>query len=441
MNRTLILAAAVLVGGFSAGNGEGLSASAPADVTPGLADANQRWPAVAAGRDCYLVVWQEGEMIWGGDADICAARVSADGKPLDAGGFPVCKAAGFQAYPSVAFDGTGFVVAWSDYRNGTAAASGSAGQGWDVYAARVSPDGKVLDPDGFAVAAVPGNQAYAVVASDGRGSTLAAWSDVRPNPAKPETEVYALSGVLVRGGKPAEPAGHELGRARGSILAPAAAWDGSNYVVIAGAGGGGWRWSDPFAVAVSADGTAKPVKMDFGYTYSLAADPAGHRTLVWHNERREHGSYGCFYGSSMYTGLAAAGGARVLGYQWAFAPANEMWCAVAWDGRGFVGVVEQFEQGERNDSAPTRVELAATRLDAGSGKPLDVNFWDKPEKMPDAEFKKMNGERKPVVVASEPGVQLRHPAMASCGTGRSLLVYSRHGGVGKYKINAVLLGE
>jgi hypothetical protein len=432
MRTALILAGFVLASTLGRA-GEGLSAAKPVDTTPELAEANQRWPSVAAGQDNYLVVWQDGDTIPGGEADIFAARIDKEGKPLDGKGLAVCKAKGFQIYPSVAFDGTNFLVVWSDFRNGT---------DWDVYAARVSPDGKVLDPDGFAVAAVPGNQAYAVAASDGKGPALVAWSDVRPQPEKPQAEVYALFGTMVRDGRPAEPAGHELGRVQSSILAPAAVWDGARYLVIAGQGGGNWQFSSPFAVSVSPDGKAQPVKLGFSYTYSLAADPATKKVLLWHNERREHGSYCCFYNSSLLADMKPAGGARIFGYQGAFAPTNEMWGAVVWNGKNFVGVVEQFEQpGGKNDAAPTRVELSATRVDPANGKPLDVNFWDKPDKIPDAEFKKVNTERPAVVVASEPGVQLRHPAMASCGGGKSLLVYSRHGGVGKYKIHAVLLSE
>lgn len=411
---------------------DGLTAGKPCDLTPGIEKANQRWPSVAAGKDNYLVVWQDGEAVMGGESDVYAARVSADGAVLDGKGIAVCKVKGFQIYPTVAFDGSNFLVAWSDFRNG---------QDWDVYAARISPDGKVLDPDGFAIAAGPGNQAYVTAASDGKGTVLLAWSDLRPKPDKPKEEVYALFGTLVKEGKPAESGGHELARAASSILAPVGVWDGQNYLVIAGKGGGGWQFSDSFAVSVTPDGKAAPVKLSFAYTYSVAADPVAKKVLLWHNDRKEHGSYCCFYYSTLVAENKAAGGARVFGFQPQYAPANDMWCATAWDGKNFVGVVEQYEQGGKNDAAPSRVELAATRVNPADGKPLDLAFWDKTEKPPDAEVRKFNAEKKPVVVASENGIQLRHPAMSSCGGGKSLLVYSRHGGVDTFKINAVLLSE
>ncbi len=48
---------------------------------------------------------------------------------------------------------------------------------------------------------------------------------------------------------------------------------------------------------------------------------------------------------------------------------------------------------------------------------------------------------KPFRAAYEKNVQLRQPVLASLGGGKSLLVYSRHGGVGKYKIHVVVLSE
>ncbi len=136
----------VFVSVLSAAGAQGLSAGKPAEVTPAVEKANQRWPAVAAGLDNYLVVWQEGDAVWGGEADIYAARVAADGTPLDPRPVAICKAKGFQIYPAVTFDGTNYLVVWSDFRNA---------QDWDVYAARVTPHGKVLEPDGFAVACAP----------------------------------------------------------------------------------------------------------------------------------------------------------------------------------------------------------------------------------------------------------------------------------------------
>lgn len=132
----------------------------PEDVAPKVAATRQqRWPRAVwcAGVNCWLVVWREGDLSEQ-ETDIWCARVGADGKALDPEGIQLTRAKGVQDRPVIASDGKGFLVAWSDFRNG---------KDWDVYAARVSGDGKVLDPDGFLVAGGKHNQCYPTVAFAG----------------------------------------------------------------------------------------------------------------------------------------------------------------------------------------------------------------------------------------------------------------------------------
>src|SRR5207248_1433167 len=74
-----------------------------------------------------------------------------------------------QIEPSVAFDGTRYLLAWSDRR--------TAGES-DVFAARVGLDGSVLDPVGIPLATGPGQRGSASVAAGG-GLFVVAWADVR----------------------------------------------------------------------------------------------------------------------------------------------------------------------------------------------------------------------------------------------------------------------
>lgn len=454
MNRlkraVLLVAALALPSAPAAPGGEGLTAAPPSEVTPGLEKGDQRWPAVAAGKDVYLVVWQEGEAMAGvKDTSIMAARVAADGKPLDAKGFPVSTAKGFQAYPAATFDGTNFLVAWQDYRGG---------QDWDVYAARVTPEGKVLDPDGFAVASGPGNQIYPTLASDGKRA-LAVWSDVRPGF---QPEVYCLYGTFVQDGKPAQAGGQELAKGSGSMLMPQVGWDGGGFPLVANHGVTGWEPGEPYAARVGADGKVQPWKLPAfrAQTFTLACDPAAAKSLVWSNSRMEHGSYSAVYMTAVQS-AKGDGGARhlVLGLQGKFPPRNDLWCAAAFDGKAFVAVVEQSDIGQRKEESfshlpPPAIYLAATRVDPAAGAALDAgtclvtdamakpNATDMRRATHSKECTEAAAKAQPAPkVAAEAGVQLRQPAMASLGGGKSLLVYSRRGGVDKFKICAVLLSE
>lgn len=134
----------------------------------------QATPAATFGKKVYLVAWSDGSRMLGKEtADIYCARVEpGTGRSLDPTGIPVCKARDLQSRPAVAFDGTNFLIAWEDLRNGT---------DHDIYAARVSEEGKVLDPDGFPVIRRPNNQAWPAVAF-AAGNYIVAWMDARQYP-------------------------------------------------------------------------------------------------------------------------------------------------------------------------------------------------------------------------------------------------------------------
>ena len=155
----------------------------PFDATPaapvapdGLRDGAllQATPAVAFGKTVYLAAWSDGSRNPGQEtADIYCARIEPrTGRALDPKGILVCRATGLQERPAVAFNGTNFLVVWQDLRNGA---------DYDLYAARVTEDGRVLDPDGFAVIARPGNQGWPTVAF-ADGWFVIAWMDARQYP-------------------------------------------------------------------------------------------------------------------------------------------------------------------------------------------------------------------------------------------------------------------
>ncbi|MCY3020954.1 MAG: hypothetical protein NTW87_18210 [Planctomycetota bacterium] len=155
-NRLLVGAATLVLSAWWGGAGEGaaaLQASAAVVVAPEAGGGRrvQRQPACAFGKTVYLVAWCDGtRQADQPGADIYCARIeAASGKTLDPGG-----------------------ILWQDLRGG---------KDYDIYAARVGEDGKVLDPDGFPVVKRPSNQARPAVGFGG-GNYLVAWMDARQYP-------------------------------------------------------------------------------------------------------------------------------------------------------------------------------------------------------------------------------------------------------------------
>ena len=129
------------------------------------ATGNQSMPRLARGGSMYLVVWRDGR---GTSRDIYAARVSSYDTVFDKAGIPVAVAAEVQDHPAVASDGVNqFLVVWDDKRSG---------KDLDIYGARVSANGSVLDPGGFPICKASGNQDFPAVTYTGQ-QYLVTWSD------------------------------------------------------------------------------------------------------------------------------------------------------------------------------------------------------------------------------------------------------------------------
>ncbi|MBA4388314.1 MAG: hypothetical protein C0404_10060 [Verrucomicrobia bacterium] len=174
MRYTMILAGlAIFLAEGPAAAGETL---APERVLPLHEERDAYTPCAAFVKDNYIVAWQSGRLAPGDlregykfNADIVGCRIDKSGNALDAKPFVICKAGDLQERPRLAAGKDVALIVWHDLRNG---------KDWDVYAARVSPDGKVLDPDGFLVSGGAHNQACPRVAWDGK-TFVVVWQDYR----------------------------------------------------------------------------------------------------------------------------------------------------------------------------------------------------------------------------------------------------------------------
>lgn len=175
---------------------------------------SQYWPHVASNGLDYLVVWYQYSNAY--DADVFARPVSSTGQ-LGPAEIPIATVPEYnELAPSVASNGTVYLVGWSDERGGYAR----------PYATRVSNEGEVLDGSGLLLTNVDALQSSVTVGSNGQ-DFLAVWVDYR---AGSNRDLY---GTRVTGaGTVVDASGFAIGAAANANESyPAVASDGANYLV------------------------------------------------------------------------------------------------------------------------------------------------------------------------------------------------------------------
>jgi len=192
----------------------------------------------------YLVVWMD----WRNDPlypDLYGTRVSPDGVVLDPEGIAISTAPLWQADPAVGFDGTNFLVVWEDYRDAPVSYS-------DIYCARVTPEGKVLDTAGIPVSVEPLWQSLPAVAFDGT-NYLAVWADCRRGGNYPD-DIYGAR--ITPEGKVLDTLGIPISTKPQNQYEPAIAFDGRNYLVVwtDERRGGQWPFRDIYGARITPQG-------------------------------------------------------------------------------------------------------------------------------------------------------------------------------------------
>jgi hypothetical protein len=172
------------------------------------------------------------------DADVYCVRLSSAGVVRDPDGIVLPLGVESQKSPAVAFDGVNYLAVWCEH--------GSEGL-YDVRGARVTPSGAVLDPRGFSIG--EGTVLGYLAVAYGHGEHLVVW-----NSGDPYSDSTALAAARVLpDGTVVDTLPILLGTGTGYDVAPDAAFDGNNFLVV---------WCSPmdsvygvYGARISSDGT------------------------------------------------------------------------------------------------------------------------------------------------------------------------------------------
>ncbi|WP_309894624.1 Ig-like domain-containing protein [Archangium sp.] len=398
---------------------------------------SQSLPALAFDGTNFLVVWQDNRFgstfdKAAGNFDIYGARVNTSGGVVDANGLRLSTAANRQASPSVAYNGTNFLVVWEDYR---------AGSDSDIYGARVNASGGVLDTSGIAISDEPGNQLSPVVSNNGT-SFLVVWQDFRGGNFSDiyGARVSATGGVL-------DTSGIAISTAANHQAAPALDFDGTNFLVV-------WQdfrnggVSDIYGARVSTGGTMVDTAAT-GQALSTAANaqyaPAvahdGTNFLVVWQDLRNGGAD--VYGARM---SSAGNLLDAMGLPISTVAGNQGSPSVAHDGTRFL-VVWQDSRGGNADIYGTRLGADGSVLDTGGlAISTEANHQSSPSVTHDGTnfvvaWEDLRGDDSDIYGARVSGagalldssafaisadpVEEAQPALVSMGGRKSLVVYRR----------------
>jgi hypothetical protein len=294
----------------------------------------------------YLIVW-EFHHLYGLESDIHGVRVNTEGVVLDPAGLEISTAPNDQYYPTLAFDGTNYLVVWGDYRSESS---------WDIYGARVNPGGVVLDSSGIAISSEANSQGSPVVEFDGT-NYLVVWQDDRGG----SSDIYGAR--VSTEGTVLDSSGVAISAAANNQSFPAVVFDGTNYFVAwTDSRGGGL---DIYGARVNVDGV---VFDSSGIAISTANDSQGspavglgsaNHLVVWGDFR--NGEYSDCYGARVSmegvvldsSGVAISTAANIQNHP-----------AVAFDGANYLTVWTDYRSGSSWDIYGARVSMEGALLDS-----------------------------------------------------------------------------
>ncbi len=212
---------------------------------------------VASNGSSFLVTWLNAS------SQLLATRVSAAGAVLDATPIVLAANTNAKSLGGVASDGNQFLVTWAETRTGVAG---------DLYGARVSSAGQVLDPEGTALLTGPTDK-WPQALVFGGGQYLLSWVEWPTGPG---------GSWVVRGARlnptlsVLDPSGIDLSSTEGRNTRPSLAWNGSTFLVVYERNfWGGFNWEfQVIGVRVAPNGTVlDPAGFDLGTATVLEPGP------------------------------------------------------------------------------------------------------------------------------------------------------------------------
>ncbi len=308
---------------------------------------DENWPALAFDGNNFFVVWEDHRRSEE-DGDIYGARVTRNGTVLDPQGVILSYGTYEHWWPASAYDGSNYFVVWTDTRNDSD----------DIYGARVGPDGTVLDPQGIPISTAPHWQDCPAVAFDGT-NYLVTWTDFRSN-----TGYADIYGARVSpAGAVLDPQGIPISTAAHGQYGSAVAFDGTNYLVVWGDGRSGY--DDIYAARVSPNGEVLdpggiPIMTAVNYQHDPAVVFDGTNYFVVWQHYRTGGTYYDIYGARVTPGGTVL---DPQGIPIRTAAGSEEVPALAFDGTNFLVVWQEHPGNAITDIYAARVSRNGTVLD------------------------------------------------------------------------------
>ncbi len=334
---------------------------------------DQRHPRAVAGGGLFLSVWTDLRSFYSSDSsDLYGALLDKDGTPLSWGSILISNAQASQATPSVAFNGTLFFVVWADVRNEDGTNPMMDNQ--DIYGARITTNGEVLDPEGIQISSDANLEDSPFVASDGT-DFFVAWGDRRQ---LSESSIDVFGARISATGEVLDPDGFTISTAVDNQYLNGLAFGGDHYLAVWSDRRNGTAEADIYGARISRDGTVmEPEGLPIDTAERAQLEPAvaagdDAYLVCWSGPLQESGSH-IQCRAMGFDGAVVEGEPRVLD------PANgdQRWPGMSFDGDHFVivwrgpGVTEP----SRGDVYGVRVTQELTVVETGAVLVRD-SFWE-----------------------------------------------------------------